>query len=61
MSTYMDLPDENLQLFTCGIVYKTDKETVIEYSVDANFAGGWAQSDSNNAENSMLCMGYVIM
>ena len=37
--------------------YKKD----IESYVDADFSGGWAQADDNNAENVMFCTRYVIM
>ena len=48
-STYMDLSDTNLRLITHGIVYKPNIEKGIECYVDADFAGGWAQSDVHNA------------
>ena len=41
--------------------YKPDKEKGIECYIDADFAGGWAQADSDNVENFMSCTGYVIM
>ena len=49
----MDLPDGNRHLSVCGVVYRPDKEKGIECYVDANFAGGWAQVDVDNAENVM--------
>ncbi len=33
----------------------------LECYVDADFAGGWIQSDASNAENVLSCTGYVIM
>ena len=48
-STYVDLPDGNWWLNTHGIVYKPIREEFIKCDVDANFDGGWAQSDSDNA------------
>ena len=56
----MDLPDGNLRLMTHGVVYKSDIEKGIKCYVDANSAGGWAQADTDNAENVMSHMGYVI-
>ena len=60
MSTYVNLQDINRRLTTCSVVYKTNKEKVIECYVDAKFAGGWAQSDADNAENFMSRTRYVI-
>ena len=57
----MDLLDGNQRLSTRGVVYKPDKEKGIKCYVDAEFSGGWAQADADNAENVMLRMGYVIM
>jgi hypothetical protein len=34
-----------------GIIYKPDKNVGLECYVDANFACGWSQADSDNAEN----------
>ena len=59
-STYVDSPGGNWRLSTRGVVYNPDKEKGINCYVDANFAGGRAQVDANNAENFMLRMGYVI-
>ena len=56
-STYVDLPDRNRRLNTHGVVYRNDIETGIECYVDADFASGWAQSDSDNAENVISRMG----
>ena len=43
-----------------GIIFRPDK-TGLECFVDADFAGGWNQADSNNAEAVMSRTGYVIM
>ena len=59
--TYVDLPDGNLRLNTRGIVCRNDIEKGIECDVDSNFAGGWDQSDYDNAENFMLRAVYVRM
>ena len=55
----MDLPHENQRLITRSIVYNPDIEKGIECYVDSDFVGGWDQSDTDNAENSMSHMGYV--
>ena len=60
-SICVDLIDVKWRLSTHGVVYKHDKEKVIECYVYANFSGGWAQADSNNAENFMSRTLYVIM
>ena len=57
---YVDLTGGNRRLSTCGIVYKPNKYKGIECYVYADFSGGWAQSDSDNVENSMSRTGYVI-
>ena len=57
--TYVDLPDENWWLSTYSVVYSPDKEKVVDWNVDADFSGGWDKSDSDNAENTMLCAGYL--
>jgi hypothetical protein len=44
-----------------GIIYKPDKSLGLECYVDADFAGGWSQADSDNAENVLSRTGYVIM
>ena len=44
------------QLYTRGVFYKTNKEKVVECYVDADFVGGWAQLDAENAENDMFHM-----
>ena len=59
-STYVDLPDVNWQLTTRGIIYKPDIVKGIKCYVDADFSGGWAQADVDNAGNVMLHMGYII-
>ncbi len=50
-------------LDTCkrGIIYKPDVKKGLECHVDADFAGGWLQADTENAENVLLRTGYVIM
>ena len=58
-STYVDFPDRNRRLITCGVIYNPDIEKGIEYYVYNKFSIGWAQSDANNAENIMLRTGYV--
>ncbi len=49
-------------LDTCshGIVYKPDTTKGLECYVNADFAGGWSQADSDNAENILSCTGYII-
>ena len=47
----MDLPYRNRQLTVLGIVYRPETEKFIECYVDAIFAGGWDQSDDDNAEH----------
>ena len=59
-SMYVDLPDVNQWLTTCGLVYKTDIEKFIKCYIDPEFAGGWYQEDYDNAENVMSRTGYVI-
>ena len=59
-SAYVNLPDENWLLSTNGIVYRPGIEKVIECYVDYEFSGGWTQGNDDNAENVMLCTGYVI-
>ena len=48
MSTYVDLQDGHIWLTTHNIVYKPNKEKVIDCYIDANFDGGWAQADADN-------------
>ena len=44
-----------------GIIYKPDVSKGLECHVDADFAGGWSQADSENADNVLSRTGYVIM
>jgi hypothetical protein len=44
-----------------GIIYNPDKSIGLECYVDADFAGGWSQADSDNAEIVLSRTGYVIM
>eukprot|EP00956_Cyclotella_meneghiniana_P030506 scaffold76990_cov25-Cyclotella_meneghiniana.AAC.1 len=44
-----------------GIIYEPDPKKGLECYVDADFAGGWSQTDSEDAENLMSRTGYVIM
>lgn len=44
-----------------GIVYRPNKNIGLQCYVDADFAGGWAQVDSDNPENLMSRSGYVVM
>ena len=44
-----------------GIVYNPDTSKGLECYVDADFAGGWTQADSDDAENVMSRTGMVIM
>ena len=60
MSTYADLKDGNIRLSTCGVVYRLNKQKVIECYVYDDFSDGWAQADFDNAENVMSHTGYVI-
>ena len=43
-----------------GIVYHPNKTKGIECYVNANFSGGWSQSDAENPENVMSRTGYAI-
>ncbi len=43
-----------------GIKYKIDLSKGLECYVDANFAGGWDQTDPHNAHNLISCTGFVI-
>ena len=56
----MDLSDTNLRLNTRSVVYKPDIGKGIKCYAYADFSGGWAQSNADNAENVMLRTGYVI-
>ena len=51
MSNYVDLPDGSWRLTIIGLVYKPNIGKCIEYYVDSNFASGWYQEVSDNAEN----------
>ena len=59
-SMYVDLPDVNQWLTTCGLVYKTDIEKFIKCYMDADFSSGWAPEDDNNAVNVIFHTGCVI-
>ena len=59
-STYVDLPNKSQLLTTNGIVYRSHIEKCIECYLDADFTGGWAQSDADNEENLVLRIRYVI-
>ena len=43
-----------------GIIYNPDTEKGLECYVDADFRGGWQQSESSDAENLMSQTGMVI-
>lgn len=45
---------------TRGIVYKPDPSKGLECYVDADFAGGWCQTDPHDAGNVMSRTGFVI-
>ena len=60
MSTSVDLQDVSCRLSTQGVVYSPNKEKCIECYVDSYFTIGWDQVDSNNVENGMSRLGYVI-
>jgi hypothetical protein len=42
-------------------LYKPYIRKELKCYVDADFPGGWSQADPVNAENVLLCTGYVIM
>ena len=44
-----------------GIIYNPDTQKGLECYVDADFAGGWQQADSSDAENVMSRTSMVIM
>ena len=44
-----------------GLIYKPDRSNGLKCYIDANFAGGWSQADSVNADNVLSHTGYVIM
>ena len=43
-----------------GIIFSPNKLLGLECFVDADFAGGWFQADSDNPDNVMSRTGYVI-
>jgi hypothetical protein len=43
-----------------GIIYKVDKSKGLEVYADADFAGGWDNADSQNADNVFSRTGFVI-
>ena len=49
----MNFPDRNSQLILIGIVYRLKTKKFIECHVDADFVGGWDQSDDDNAGNAI--------
>ena len=42
------------------VIFKPDTKVGIQCFVDADFAGGWNQADSNDAENVLSQTGYII-
>ena len=44
-----------------GIIYKPNRLLGLQYYVDADFAGGWLQTDADNPKNLMSRTGYVIL
>ena len=44
-----------------GIIFRPDKSRGLECFVDADFAGGWNQTDPDNAENVMSRTGFAFM
>ena len=44
-----------------GIIYNPNTQKDLECYVDADFAGGWQQADSSDAENVISQTGMVIM
>ena len=44
-----------------AIIFDVDKSKGLECYVDADFAGGWSNADSDDAENVMSRTGFVIM
>ncbi|KAL7523326.1 hypothetical protein ACHAWF_000477, partial [Thalassiosira exigua] len=44
-----------------GIIYQPDKFRGLECYVDADFAGGWSQADTDDADNVMSRTGFIIM
>ena len=55
-SIYVDIPYGNLELYTRGVFYMINEERGIECYVNDEFAGGWAQPDSDHIEDDMLHM-----
>ena len=43
-----------------GVIFQPDPKLVIEYFMDADFAGCWSQADADYPENVMSCTGYII-
>ena len=43
-----------------GIIFSPNKSLGLECFVDANFAGGWTQADTDNPYNVMSRTGYMI-
>ena len=43
-----------------GIIYNVDRTKGLEVYADADFAGGWHTSDSDNADNVLSQTGFVI-
>ena len=43
-----------------GVVFKPDISLGVQCYVDADFAGGWARADADNAENVLSRTGFVI-
>ena len=44
-----------------GIVYSPDTSKVLECYVESDFAGGWQEANTDNADNFILLTGMVIM
>ena len=61
VSTYVHLPDGNIQSTLRGVVYKPDIEKDIGCYVDVIFSGGWAEADADNLEHVMSHTWYVII
>ena len=56
-STYVDVPYGNWRLLTRGVFYRPDIEKGIECYIDANFAVGWDQANSDDAEKFHVAYG----
>ena len=52
-STYVDLPDRNLRLTTCGVVYNFNIGKGIKCYVYVEFSSVWSQADADSVENIM--------